>query len=81
MPYLQKIGFKVDSGLAAGLGHSAISAINRISVYENNSNITTSTPYTNIGPYVNKLIDNYLISPLQELLSNGEMMNYLCLFV
>jgi hypothetical protein len=81
MPPLQKVGFIVGSGLAAGLGHSAISNINRRSVYEDNTNITASVSNNNINSQVNKLIDDSHVSPLQELLFNGEMMSYVCLGV
>jgi len=79
IPPLQKAGFIVGSGLVAGLGHSAISTLNRRSIYEDNTNITASVSNTNIGSHINKLINDSNISPLEELLFNGEMMSYVCL--
>ena len=82
MPPLQKVGFIVGSGLAAGLGHSAISTMNRKNIYENNPNLTASSiSSTSADSHVNKLIDDSHLSPLQELLFNGEMMSSVCLGV
>ncbi len=78
MPPLQKAGFIVGSGLVAGIGHSLISSANRDAIRA--ENVTTS-PVSNIGSGINKLVDDSHISPLQELLFNGEMMNYTCLAI
>jgi len=83
MPPLQKAGVIVASGILSGIGHSRISTVNRRSVYEDNTNVSTSTSSTNTGvdSHINKLVDDSHVSPLQELLSDGEIMSYTCLGV
>ena len=81
MPPLQKAGVIFVASAANGLVHSRISALNRISVYQDNANITAYTSKSNIGSQVNKLLDDSIVSPLQELLFEGEIMNYLCLSI
>ena len=80
MPPLQKAGLIVGASIAAGLGHSSISALNRNGVAAETTT-TSSTSSTNIVSHINKLIDDSNVSPLQELLSNGETMTYVCLGV
>ena len=79
MPPLQKVGLIVDASIIGGIGHSTISAANRD--YVRMENVTSITQNPNISFHINKLIDDndYYVSPLQELLSNGEIMNYTCL--
>lgn len=79
MPPLQKAGLIVGASIIGGIGHSTISAANRDSVRMENAASITQNP--NISSHINKLIDDndYYVSPLQELLSNGEIMNYTCL--
>jgi len=74
IPPLQKVGFIVGSGLAAGVGHSLISAANRDTIRA--ENIVTSS-----ASNVSKLVDDSHISHLQELFFNGEMMSYVCLSI
>src|SRR5258705_8438616 len=80
IPPLQKVGFIVGSGLAAGVGHSLISAANRDTIRAENI-VTSSASNTNIASNVSKLVDDSHISPLQELFFNGEMMSYVCLSI
>lgn len=81
MPPLQKAGIIVASSVIGGIGHSAISSMNRRSVYEENITPTTSLSNTNINSHINKLIDDSHISPLQELFFDGEIINYTCLTI
>jgi hypothetical protein len=76
MPPLQKAGLVVGTSLIAGLGHSLISSANRGAVKAEN---ISSVPSNNISSHLNKLIDDSSVSPLQDLLFNGEMMSYVCL--
>jgi hypothetical protein len=78
MPPLQKekAGLVVGTSLIAGLGHSLISSANRGAVKAEN---ISSVPSNNITSHLNKLIDDSSVSPLQDLLFNGEMMSYVCL--
>jgi hypothetical protein len=73
MPPLQKAGIIVGISVIGGLAHSRISTMNR--------NITNSTSILNneTSSNVNKILDDSHVSPLQELLFNLEMMNYVCL--
>ena len=81
LPPLQKAGFIVGSALVAGVGHSWISSVNRNAITAENATITTtySISGSDINSRINKFIDDSHISPLQEFLFNGEMMNYVCL--
>jgi hypothetical protein len=73
MPPLQKAGVIVASSIIGGVGHSAISAANREGV-RGTGNTTTPS-----DSYVNKLIDDSHVSPLQDLLFQEEILNYTCL--
>jgi hypothetical protein len=77
MPLLQKAGLIVGASIIGGIGHSTITAANRDGVRAENA--INSASNTDIGSYVSKLVNNSHISPLQELLFNGEAMNYVCL--
>lgn len=75
MPPLQKAGFILGSGLVAGIGHSWISNVNRkMIISENATNLNN-----NINPTISRLVEDNHISPLQEFLFNGQMMNYVLL--
>jgi hypothetical protein len=78
MPPLQKAGLIVSAGITAGLGHSFISGANRDAIRAENKT-TSFISSTGIDSHINKLIDDSHVSPLQELLFNGEMMSYVCL--
>jgi hypothetical protein len=73
MPPLQKAGVVLGASVISGLAHSRISNMNR------NTINSTSVLNNDAGSNVNKLIDDSLVSPLQDLLFNLEMMNYVCL--
>jgi hypothetical protein len=76
MPPLQKAGIIVISGLFTGISHSAITNINR------NRNMSEDvfykSNYTN-SSNINKLIDDSSSSPLENLLFDIQLLNYLCL--
>ena len=72
MPPLQKAGVILGCGIIGGMSHSIISAANRGAVRAEN----TISSNTNVDSFVNKLINDYYISPLQELLFSGEILNY-----
>lgn len=76
---LQKAALIVGSGAASGIVHAAISAVNRSTIRAKNT--TTSISSTNLNSHINKLIDDSNVSPLQEVLFNGEIMNYICLSI
>lgn len=80
MPPVQKAGLIISSGIAAGVAHSVISSANKSAVTAENTT-TSAESSTNIGSQVQKLISDSHISPLQELLSSGELMNYVCLSI
>lgn len=80
MPPLQKAALIVGSAAAAGVGHSFISAANRDAVRTENST-TSAGEAANIGSHVSKLVDDSQISPLQEVLFNGEILNSIGLTV
>jgi hypothetical protein len=81
MPPLQKAAIIVASGLFTGLGHSAISNINRKNIWkENTSNMYTDTINSNISSNISKFMDNNTTSsPLENLLFDIEALNYICL--
>ena len=80
MPPLQKAGFIVGSGLAAGIGHSMITTINRNKVMSDHLNTPNTVSTTSVSENTSKFIDDgYLSSPLQDLLFYLESMNYVCL--
>ena len=64
--------------MVSGLGHSFISGANRDAIRAENKT-TSFISSTGIDSHINKLIDDSHVSPLQELLFNGEMMSYVCL--
>src|SRR4051812_45358822 len=83
LPPLQKASFLVGSGLAAGLGHSMISTLNRSQVLSENINTSTASSTTstatNINSNISKFIDDSQSSTLQDLLFQLEAMDYVCL--
>ena len=93
VPPIQKVGFILGASLIGGLGHSRLSALNRNEVATKNAETSTfkSTPTADISStaninsgtetssHINKLVDDSHVSPLQELLFNGEIMSYVCL--
>lgn len=92
---VQKAGVIVGSALAAGLGHSMISTLNRNQVLSDKMDTDTSTSSdignniskfinetstsSDIGDNISKFINNSESSPLQDLLFQLEAMNYVCL--
>jgi Cytochrome C and Quinol oxidase polypeptide I len=80
IPPIQKAGIILGAGLMGGLSHSKISSINRNSImYENIKNNISNTTVNN-NPYINKFIDDTTSSsPLQDLLLNLEITNYVCI--
>jgi len=83
LPPLQKAGFLVGSGLAASLGHSMISTLNRSQVLSENINTSTASSTTSTATIINsnisKFIDDSQSSTLQDLLFQLEAMDYVCL--
>jgi len=84
MPPLQKAGLIVGASIFGGIGHSTISSINRRSVLEdyiNKGNISSSDITKNISSdTTNKLVNDTIpSSPLEDLLSNLEMIDYVSL--
>ncbi len=78
LPPLQKASIIVGAGLIGGMSHSKISTINRNNVLEENLKNGCSNNSSNLDSSVNKLIDDSLqSSPLQDLLSNLEITNYI----
>ena len=77
MPRLQKAALIVGGGAVSGVAHAALSAVNRSAIRGENTLSSTS----NINPQITKLVNHYNISPLQDVLFNGEMFNYICLSI
>lgn len=73
---VQKAGVIVGSALAAGLGHSVISTLNRNQVLLDNMDRSTSSDICN---NISKFLNNSQSSHLQDLLFQLEAMNYVCL--
>jgi hypothetical protein len=73
MPPLQKAGIIVGTSVIGGLAHSRISSMNRNTI--NSTSILNNETSSN----VNKFLEDSHVSPLQDLLFNLEMMNYVCL--
>jgi len=73
MPPLQKAGIIVGTSVIGGLAQSRISTMNRNTI--NSTSILNNETSSN----VNKFLDDSLVSPLQDLLFNLEMMNYVYL--
>jgi len=69
----KKAGIIVGTSVIGGLAHSRISTMNRNTV--NSTSILNNDTSSN----VNKFLDDSHVSPLQELLFNLEMMDYVCL--
>jgi hypothetical protein len=91
MPPLQKAGIIVGAGMIGGLFHSKISAINRNNVMQENINSFDTNILSvkqeakqdivnNISSNISKFIDNTIpSSPLEDLLINIEITNYVCI--
>jgi hypothetical protein len=84
MPPVQKAGIILGAGLIGGLSHTKLTAMNRNSIllHEGRENIRNegSTDLSDLHSSVNKLIDDGIqSSPLQDLLLNLEITNYVCL--
>ena len=81
LPPVQKAGVVVGSGLLGGLIHSSISQYNISKNYnENIDNITNAVIAndSNINKFIN---DNVSSSPLEVILSNLELTNYICVYM
>lgn len=76
IPPLQKAGIIMSTGLLSGIGHSLISNVNK-SASNGNNLITSSASSSN--SQVHNFLNNSNLSPLQQFLYDGEMMNYVCL--
>lgn len=82
LPPVQKAGIVVGASMVGGLFHSKITTINRNKILEesiNNGSPVNNSSNINGGPNINKLIDDTLSSPLEDLLSNLELTNYVCI--
>lgn len=81
MPPLQKAGVIIGGAIAAGFGHSIISAVNRNAVYlenvPNSSNVNSVS--NNINSNISKFMDDSLWSPLETLLFDIHGLNVTCL--
>jgi len=81
LPPVQKAGVVVGAGLLGGLFHSSISQYNiRRNYNENITNImdTAIINDSNINKFIN---DNVSSSPLEVILSNLELTNYICIYM
>src|ERR1700744_653854 len=81
IPPVQKAGVVVGAGLLGGLIHSTISQYNIRRNY--NENITNNMDTaiindSNINKFIN---DNMSSSPLEVILSNLELINYICIYM
>lgn len=89
IPPVQKAGLIIGAGAIGGLTHSRISALNRNEVLSRTVSDTTLTPVTNndpilninTGPSVNKFINNFQMSPLEESLYSAELMDSVFLII
>jgi hypothetical protein len=83
LPPLQKAGVVIGASMIGGLFHSNITAINRNKIMDENINNVASNPNYNNNvdnSIINKLVeDNTLSSPLEDLLLNIEITNYVCI--
>jgi hypothetical protein len=81
MPSIQKAGVILGAGLIGGLSHSKISTINRNNVIlEGNIKNNYSSNYSDLNSSINKFVDDTTqSSPLQDLLLNLEITNYVCI--
>jgi hypothetical protein len=76
MPPLQKAGVILGSSVISGLAHSRISIMNRNIMNDTDLNTTTSV---DSNSNMSKFLHDSISSPLQDLLVNFEMTNYVCL--
>jgi hypothetical protein len=92
MPTIQKAGIIIGAGMIGGLFHSKISAINRNNIMQENSGLNTVNSINteilsakhditnNISSSISKFVDSTASpSPLEDLLSNIEITNYVCI--
>ena len=82
IPPVQKAGIIVGASMIGGLFHSNITTVNRNKIMEQSLNNGSNTGHSsNIrgGPGINKLIDDTPSSPLEDLLFNLELTNYVCI--
>ena len=79
MPPLQKAGVIVGPGIIGGITHSSFSTFNRNKILEEAANNSVNKT-DGINSTVSKLVaDNTYSSPLQDLLSNLEILSYTCI--
>jgi hypothetical protein len=76
VPPLQKATVIIGASIIGGFGSSRINYFNK-----GNITIENTISNTNNSSSINKLIDNSIISPLQESLLYGEYMSYICLSI
>jgi hypothetical protein len=76
MPPLQKAGVILGSSVISGLAHSRISIMNKNMT--NNTDLNTSSSIDS-NSNISKFLSESISSPLQDLLNNFEMTNYVCL--
>jgi len=78
MPPLQKAGVVVGSNVIFGLANSRISIMNKNMINDTDLNTSSSSVIDN-NSNVSKFLSDSISSPLQDLLVNFEMTNYVCL--
>lgn len=76
MPPLQKAGVIVGASVLGGVGQAFISGVNKSVTSTGASGISTAT---STSDSINKFLGDSQISPLQTLLSQLEVMDYVCL--
>jgi hypothetical protein len=84
LPPVQKAGIVLGSALIGGLTHSTISEINMNRIIRGNiknNNLTNFNSSSNVNnTNINKFIDESISSsPLENLLTNLELTNYICI--
>ena len=82
LPPVQKAGVVVGASMIGGLFHSNITTINRNKIMEesiNNGFRINNSSNIKSESNINKFIDDTLSSPLQDLLLNLELINYVCI--
>lgn len=88
LPPIQKAGIVLGASMIGGLFHSKVTTINRNKIMEeiikdnsSSSNLSSKPDVINaIEKYINKLMDDKVISsPLEDLLQNLEITNYVCI--
>jgi len=77
LPPIQKAGIVIGSSMLGGLFHSSLS-------HYNNSRLNNgylSNPTSNRDPNISKFLDDNIYSPLEGLLINLELTNYVCIYL